>query len=72
MNRLIGLLIAAQALFTGIIVIAIYDLSDSVKESAVFINGGDAVLARGADHFTTLLVLGIVALIGILLGFKKN
>ncbi|MCM3576410.1 hypothetical protein M3172_24925 [Mesobacillus subterraneus] len=72
MNRLIGLFIASQAIFIGIIVMAIYDLSDSVRQAAVWISDPNGSITLKGDHFIIYLLLGIIALIGLFLGFKKE
>jgi hypothetical protein len=73
MKRFIGFFIVTQAIFTGIIVYAINDLSNSIKQSAAFVANKEGVLATGNGiPIVSLVVLIAVIILGLYLIISKE
>jgi hypothetical protein len=76
MREVVGYILIAQALVTSIIVYAILQLGDSIKEAAAFTANGEGQLAWGGGiPLLALAALAIVAGMGVLLiirGKKAN
>lgn len=76
MREILGYLLIAQAILTGIIVYSIQKLSDSINESVVhLVTQGGNQLSWGEDFgisIVTLLLLILVMGMGIFLIVKKN
>lgn len=73
MKEVVGYILIAQAVLTGIIAYSIFRLGDSIKESAAFVGSGEGTLGWGGNLpvFVWILLI-VVTVMGLLLIIRKK
>ena len=73
MKEVVGYILIAQAILTGIIAYSIFRLGDSIKESAAFVRSGEGTLGwNGSFSIFVWILLVVVVGMGILLIARKK
>lgn len=73
MREIVGYVLVAQAILTGIIVYTIMRLGDSIKEAAAYVGTGEGTISWGSDFPLIFWILLLtVAGFGIVLILRKG